>query len=450
MQLRFAHEDDHRQLGLLRRRIFRDELGIQEEGYQDVFHDAYSKNVVLERNGSIIGAVRLAFSRESQDFFVSYLFVVKEWRCHATLRLLLGAVASLMKANGITQVIAHSADANVRMYLSLGCRIVGPRFRKYGFTCEWTPMLYRFGAKGESESRARERSEPLLRVTGDPAWRFAPTFLPCPDLASYRTAAEALWSGDPVNSLVLPYFGQLGSAERLFRNPCLTQPRLVDSTADYPRSSGQSYHEDSGFNQENAIIVLRQSTVRDIAALYSWLTRRRLVTLGDWTELASSLHSSAKTVFIFAGADDKEDAISAALRVQAFCQIGIVFGRPEIVSTQAIKNFLEFVGPWTSEERIHVAKSCRMPEVPNEVGCTHTVWFGGGAESRGAIDTFREHLSSGFQVGVAARLAAVGVSKPGDAQYLLIGDPCLQITSHIGKGGYERVGSSPERSLLAG
>src|SRR6185436_12531507 len=115
--LNLAVESDFNELREFRAKIYGAELGIQEDTYQDVFHDYLSKNVVLRSSGRLVGAVRLAFSRESQEFYLSYLSIESTKRNRCNLRLLLGGVFFLMKTNNVRQVRADAADTNLAMYI---------------------------------------------------------------------------------------------------------------------------------------------------------------------------------------------------------------------------------------------------------------------------------------------------------------------------------------------
>jgi len=98
IMLSLASPSELDELRLFRSRVYGAELGIQENTYQDVFNDHLSKNIVLRDSGRLIGTVRLAFSRETQDFYISYLTVESDKRKQSHLGLLLGAFFLLMKA----------------------------------------------------------------------------------------------------------------------------------------------------------------------------------------------------------------------------------------------------------------------------------------------------------------------------------------------------------------
>ena len=101
-----------------------------------------------------------------------------------------------MKANQLQTVRGDSADNNLEMYLSVGCRVVGPRFRKYGFNCEWTPLCYTLGTNPTAEKHLMDHAGKYLGWEGT-KWHFKPRLVLCEDLDSYRRELDKLIATRP-------------------------------------------------------------------------------------------------------------------------------------------------------------------------------------------------------------------------------------------------------------
>jgi predicted GNAT family N-acyltransferase len=173
IKLRLAGPSDFASLRALREVVFRHELRIQEDDYEDVFDDHACKNFLLERDGRLVGAVRLAFSNDLQQHFISYLVLLPGSRRRWLLLPLVGAVILTMRCNGIAHVQLHASDENVDIYRGLGCSVEGPRFQKRGFQCLWTPMVYRLGTH-DGEQSVVQRVLPYFPDLSALDWEIAP------------------------------------------------------------------------------------------------------------------------------------------------------------------------------------------------------------------------------------------------------------------------------------
>ena len=126
----------------LRKRVFVDELKIQDKNYQDVFNDYFCKNLMVIEKHQLVGAMRVAFDRHTQRFYASYFVTASFKRNRTTGVLLVGGMLRIMEENGIQTLYADSRPEILKEYLNFGCQIIGEPYRKYGFSCEWIPIRY--------------------------------------------------------------------------------------------------------------------------------------------------------------------------------------------------------------------------------------------------------------------------------------------------------------------
>src|SRR5687768_15325595 len=311
IMLSLASPSELDELRLFRSRVYAAELGIQENTYQDVFNDHLSKNIVLRDSGRLIGTVRLAFSRETQEFYISYLTVESDKRKQSHLGLLLGAFFLLMKANHLQTVRGDSADNNLEMYLSVGCRVVGPKFRKYGFTCEWTPLCYTLGTNATSEKRLMDHARKYLGWEGT-KWHFQPRLVLCEDLDTYRRELDKLIARRQIFSLI-PHLAKNREALSSLRSDWLDAPVVLEP-GDLPAvPSGQDglKFEDfnRSFNTRNLILVQRDSELSSLAKTYAMLSGKTLVLVEDWSALNLPHSEQIGSVLLVAEASEAKQAV---------------------------------------------------------------------------------------------------------------------------------------------
>lgn len=338
--LRFADETDFAALQDFRARIFRDELGIQDPHYQDVFNDFFSKNVVLMRRGVLDGAVRLAYSGELGQFFISYFTVRNERRSRADAALLLGSIFFLMRENGIHQICGHATQVNLPMYLHVGCRTSGPWFRKYGFSCEWKPLTYELGTNRASEERLIERVRGHLPAA-EARWEFTVRIVPCADLDQFQAACAYLLSRGAVFGAI-PHLGPLDLSIT-----SLPHIRGIETMAlrslNGERSKGFEYYN-SHFDATRLFVVQRESPFVPLARLYSVLNRRQVVLVDRWAD--SRCPSEARSVMVLAH-DGDAAAVSSWTDRSGHDAAGSVVtaASPEEMSTKLLQRYLRTLGP---------------------------------------------------------------------------------------------------------
>ena len=348
ISLYLAPPSELAELRAFRVRVFRAELGIQEDTYQDVFNDHFSKNVVLRESGRLVGTVRLAFSREAQEFYISYLTVESDKRKRAQLGLLLGAFFLLMKRNQIQTIRGDSADYNLEMYLTAGCRVVGPKFRKYGFTCEWTPMTYTLGTNSITEKHLMDHA---LKYVGweESEWRFKPRLLRCKDLRSYERALDSLIATRQIFGLI-PHLCAEGEAPSEFSSAWLDDSTIseADDLPPTPEGQGQSEFENfnRSFNPRNVIMVRRDSPLSALAKTYGLLSGKTLVAVDDWAALNLDKPEQVGSVLLVVAPEEAQAAVAALRASLPDVTWGIATGPdPRAFSRFLLKNYFRFVGP---------------------------------------------------------------------------------------------------------
>jgi hypothetical protein len=461
---------DHARLRELRARVFRDELGVQDAEYRDVFSDAYSKNVLLLKDAEVIGAVRLAFGREQQEFYISYLFILPEHRKAALLRLLFGAVITLMTINGIEYVRADSADENLQMYLSLGCSIVGKQFTKYGFRCSWTPLVYRLGTKPDAERIVMNRVLHFFHDLESLRWSFSAAILTCKTVTDFDEVLSRLVALDRIPGSI-PHLGdELPVLDAPWIQPVQhTQAHEIGGMCGQPHMGAAARTEWDPLAQPGAhtartgvVLVRRDSPAVSLAACYSLLTARRLSIFNSWDDVAARPLDCASVLYC-ADPSDRSDPAFCSLLGRVRGPISGIVGGVDAASLSAhlLRSYFSFLGPLQLEQRL--ARIALIPVSTGtetdlwcdrrvcealERGATHCVLIPEGT-SREAISLFQSLLSSGESIGAAVRLVALAFSTVPNHCPVVIGDPSLRVAPPRPHTGAESSTSIPPRTAAA-
>ena len=348
IMLSLASPSELDELRLFRSRVYEAELGIQENTYQDVFNDHLSKNLVLRDSGRLIGTVRLAFSRETQDFYISYLTVESDKRKQTHLGLLLGAFFLLMKANQLQTVRGDSADNNLEMYLSVGCRVVGPRFRKYGFNCEWTPLCYTLGTNPTAEKRLMHHAGKYLGWEGT-KWHFQPRLVLCEDLDSYRRELDKLIATREIFASI-PHLARSREVSSDLSSAWLDPPTILeprDLPAVASDQDGLKFeHFNRSFNTRNLILVRRDSELSSPAKMYAMLSGKTLVPVDDWAALDLDHSEQIGSVLLVAEPSEIKQAVGSLRAALPNVAWGLATGKDaEAVSWFLLKSYFRFTGP---------------------------------------------------------------------------------------------------------
>ncbi len=470
IKLRFAYPSDFAALRSLRDAVFRDELGIQERSYHDVISDWHSKNIVLIAGERLIGAVRLAYIRELQEYYVSYLCLTEEYRRKAHLRLLFGALLLLMKRNEIRSIRADSSDANLNMYKAMGCVPVGAKFRKPGFVCEWTPMRYWLGVNAARERSLSERAAAHFErcAEGDLIWAFDTAFHICSSMSAYQTIFEDLLE----RGLIPGHVPHLTLSTRLVDLPhneaFIPEPKTIEVRSDkvefMPEAStksitGPSYLDDSTvalnsrFSHLNALIaasnlliILVESEALGLARLYAILTNKHLVELNSWDELSQLCRPAVVSATVVIGPTDLAPSHTVLSAVLRSCAIGVLTAADlPALSSKILGSYFHFIGPTKCAVAVskldtgscHAVSGVHFALTPLMSGLvfrqelaiivfgTYHLVIVPARTCRSALVRIAASLNAGCTIGQSVRLASaeIGYNEP----MMLIGDPTLRL-----------------------
>src|SRR5215213_2662813 len=451
--LSLASPSELDELRLFRSRVYEAELGIQENTYQDVFNDHLSKNIVLRDSGRLIGTVRLAFSRETQEFYISYLTVESDKRKQSHLGLLLGAFFLLMKANRLQTVRGDSADNNLGMYLSVGCRVVGPRFRKYGFTCEWTPLCYTLGTNATTEKRLMDHALKYLGWEGT-KWHFQPKLVLCTDLNSYCRELDKLIATRQIFD-VIPHLGNSREALSDLSSVWLDAPTVLGPgalPAVVSNQDGLKFEDfNRSFNTRNVILVRRDSELSSLAKMYAMLSGKTLVLVDDWSAFDLEHSEQIGSVLLVAEPSEAKQAVGSLRTVLPNVTWGLATGEDaEAISWFLLKSYFRFTGPVQPGEALlshDPQSSAKLIAVPLsdfvEVKGRCMALLAGDATHVVAIapDCFDEAFlllsclcESGYPIGEAVRYVNAALRETGsiadgseEERLWFLGDPTLRL-----------------------
>jgi predicted GNAT family N-acyltransferase len=353
LTVRFGEKKDIETLRKLRKTIFKDELNVQEDGYQDVFSDFYSKNIIIEKNGDITGAVRLAFYRDTQKFYISYLMLDSSYRKYAYGGLLMGAILYLMKINNIKVVYADAIPHLLELYLKFGCTQIGEKYYKYGFTCPWIPVKYVFGTNHEFEKELIGKVKPFLALEQG-KWEYQPKIALCATMTEYEECVSYLTRNRCIHEIIPHYCSDPtiipGGKLNKFILPenQLHWHELAQNIEGATPMTDEEYDFDyynRNFSGKNIIITRTGSKVVNFAQCYSMLTGKTVIYIDDWSSLPPLTERSSVLAFL------EEGECTYDLYQQLRSQIGdikwgIISGTSlETVSWMVIKNYLYFIQP---------------------------------------------------------------------------------------------------------
>ncbi|WP_316195225.1 MULTISPECIES: GNAT family N-acetyltransferase [unclassified Bradyrhizobium] len=473
IKLRLGNPDDFASLQALREEVFCDELGIQERSYHDVISDWHSKNVLLLSSNRLIGAVRLAYMREWQEYYVSYLCLRKQYRKKALLRLLFGAVILLMRHNGINSIRADSSDVNLPMYRAMGCVAIGPRFRKSGFVCEWTPMRYRLGINAAAEQNLAERTTGHFErgMENNLAWEFDAVFHLCGTMAGFRRTFDALLEKNLVPGHVphlslsrqfaqLPYdrafISRLNTTEASsheidFRSDDISITPAPLSCSDQSTEWRNDRFSDlnSTLPRKHLLMVLAGSDAAPLARLYAILTCKYLIELASWDEAPHLCQLTTGSLTAIIGPADALPPAAVLSALQRDCSVGLLTA-PDLpsLSSALLGSYFHFIGPTQSAiairrldhgngagaveahsraiDQVLPVTACGSDRVSIVLSPHHSVIVPAEV-CRAAAGAISASLRAGCTIGQSVRDAGIELGLNRDAPMLLIGDPILRL-----------------------
>jgi len=459
MRLRLASPSDFGMLRAYRARTFGDELGLQQSHYKDVFNDHFSKNIILESDGKLLGAVRLAFSRETQEFFISYLFMLPEHRSHSHSGLLLGAIFLLMRINGIQAVRADSADENLTMYTAAGCRIVGPRFKKYGFTCDWIPLMYKLGTNPETEERLISHAQAHLKLDANLGWHFVPTILSCSNIQEYRRVMNELIASGPAVPMVPHLTMPCRFGASFLENPSFLLARDHSGFAGEKDAFSQV---NPSLNPMHRVVLGRGSQLRPVGEMYAYLTRKQVMYVDSWLHVPPEAVQGAQSILFLCDFKEAGHLIAAFPSGFQSCSWGVITGASaEEVSCALLENYFEFLGPAehrvamqyygpgedAAEQANGILSSLREETTGSRIS-SHAVLFArdNPGEAKAMLECL---LCTGYTAGESVRYINLCFSSQLNSPLVLLGDPNLRFSPFQPKEIAEADGRSKTRFLCS-
>lgn len=287
MVLKLASASDFEEIVKLRKQVFVNELGVQDENYRDVFNDYFSKNLIVVQNQHLLGAIRVAFHRETQRFYISYL-VLKSSKRNKTLgALLLGGMLRILEENGIQTIYADSHKEVVNQYFKFGCEVIGLPFYKYGFACEWIPLRYCLSNTTSSGNWMLERARPFLSAI-QCRWDFPVHIVLCRNIHEYESclyrliATCQIFGTFPLLSTTRePLFVEWGSTHLVTAEAwCEQQPSSFE-----PEGKRLFEKLNSCVSNRHLLVTKRNSPLLPIAKCYAMLTGKRLQVVDDFSQL---------------------------------------------------------------------------------------------------------------------------------------------------------------------
>ncbi len=338
----------------LRKRVFVDELKVQDEHYQDVFNDYFCKNLMVMQNERLVGAVRVAFNRHTQRFYASYIVTASPKRKRTVFALLVGGMLRIMEVNGIQTIYADSHQQILDVYLKFGCEIIGKPSRKYGFTCEWTPIRYRFSKSTSVANWMLERARPFLSRR-QCQWRYPVNLIFCRTIREYKTVLEPLIASRQIFSqfAVIGHKvpSKLSNSELIGLDSIKTQSAQVWLQS---QSSSLKSYQKSSFDQFNSLIpqkrvlaIKRNSPLVPMAKCYAMLTGTRLQMVNHFSELV--INEETKSVWVWVMlrdlSRDEWDIIGQQSQKVA---LGLQISKTvQECSINLVRNYLDFIQPQT-------------------------------------------------------------------------------------------------------
>ncbi|MBO9997571.1 MAG: hypothetical protein J7641_00965 [Cyanobacteria bacterium SID2] len=444
MLLKLAtHRGDIEQIIQLRRRVFVDELKIQDPDYQDVFNDYFCKNLMVVQDQRLVGAMRVAFDRNTQRFFASYFVTASLKRNRTTGALLVGGMLRIMEENGIQTLYADSREDILNEYLKFGCEIVGKPYQKYGFSCEWTPIRYQWSQCTSAGQWMKERVRPFL-FARDCQWKFPVKLICCQGIKEYETVLEDLIASRQILStfpvLEMEKLSSL-SNETAFIGLESIETQLAGDWLS-SQSSSIDGQEKFSFDRINSLIPKRQvlvvksdSPLRPLAKCYAMLTGKYLQEIDRFSKLC--IDEACESIWVWMAGTEMNPETWDILTTQSQ---KVAFGfqiskTPEDCSLHLLQTYLDFIKPNAqpmvlTQNPISLEWSQDYREFASfghshSIVCRREIWMSL-RELKLAREFLEESLSLGGSFGnIVKQMNLKFSSSIGPQSFLLIGDPAL-------------------------
>jgi predicted GNAT family N-acyltransferase len=355
MILKLASASDLEEIVKLRKQVFVNELGVQDENYQDVFNDYFSKNLIVVQNQHLLGAIRVAFHRETQRFYISYV-VLKSSKRNKTLgALLLGGMLRIMEENGIQTIYADSHKEVVNQNLKFGCEVIGPPFYKYGFACEWIPLRYCLSNTTSSGNWMLERARPFLSAI-QCRWDFPVHIVLCHNIHEYESclyrliATCQIFGTFPLLSTTKePLFVEWGSTHLVTAGAwCEQQPSSFE-----PEGKRLFEKLNSCVSNRHLLVTKRDSPLLPIAKCYAMLTGKRLQVVDDFSQLL--VDEETQSIFaLMTNCEQSPEDLGVLSQWAKMFALGIqISNMAEECSINLLRSYVYFTQPQTESVVFH-------------------------------------------------------------------------------------------------
>jgi len=305
----------------------------------------------------MIGGVRLAFFRETQKFYISYLMLKPAYRKQLYGTFLMGSIFYLMQLNNIKIIYADALPGLLELYLKFGCEKIGEKYFKYGFDCPWTPVRYILGTNPQFEELLISKVKRFLNPD-EGMWNFRPKIALCSNMTQYETCLNDLIQTRCFHEILPHYCQDAGIIPKsklsnlVHAEDILYRHDLKDSlsTPGEDKKIDHSLHFEyfnQNFSGKNIIVARQNSPIVSLAKCYAMLTGKKLFLVEDWKNLPGLTERNSVLLF----PEDNEctydwyEQMRTRLKDMKW---GIISGASlEVVSWMVIKNILYYIEPVT-------------------------------------------------------------------------------------------------------
>lgn len=435
----------------LRKRVFVDELKIQDKNYYDVFNDYFCKNLMVIENHQLVGAMRVAFDRYTQRFYASYFVTAAMKRNRTTGVLLVGGMLRIMEENGIQTLYADSRPEILKEYLNFGCQVIGEPYKKYGFSCEWIPIRYHLSECTPAGYWMQERACQFLSPE-QCQWKFPFKLILCSSIFEYETVLESLIATRKIFS-TFPVLANDKLPSSL-NDSALTGLDSIEfeSAQCWLKSQSDSINSDgtSSFDRFNTHISRRRilavksnSPLLVMAKCYAILTGKHLQVVDDFSKLRIDEETESVWVWMMETDFSVDEWDIIARQTQKVANGLQISQTAQECSINLLRNYLDFIQPQTepvvfSHGNLPVVGAGEYRHFAT-FGNSHLIVRKGESSIGSQEQSFcQELLENGFSFGDALkRLNLEFSSSICSGTFLLIGDPATHIM------GKESLGKVP-------
>lgn len=398
----------------------------------------------------LVGAMRVAFERYTQRFYASYFVTAPSKRNRTTGVLLVGGMLRIMEENNIQTLYADSHQHILKEYLNFGCKIIGKPYKKYGFSCEWTPIRYQLSECTSAGNWMRERAYPFLS-SQQCQWKFPVKLILCETIEEYQNSLERLIQTRQVFSTFPVLQTEESSSHWNKLKLTAVESIQTQSAQTWIETQSDSINHCS-FSQINSLVsrrrilvVKQNSSLLPMAQCYAVLTGKYLQVVDDLSQL--QINQETESVGIWITQQELSHAEWDILTQQSY-KVGLglqIYQTAADCSTHLLQNYLSFIQPQI-HPLIFSSENCAVLSLEWSRNYRQFASFG---ESHyimckveiplglKAQNFCQELLENGFSFGDAIKRMNLEFSSPVCSQpFLLIGDPATHI---IGKQSIAKI-----------